>query len=134
MARPEPSARRAVQLLKNLGVTVTEVCGRENLDLVLGLGADRVIDYTSEDFTQDHQTYDVVLDAVGKSSFTQCRAILKPAGTYISSKLGRHAQNPFRALVAPLQRGKQVLFPIPKHDQEMMRYLRGLVESARSRR
>ena len=74
----------AVQLLKNLGVTVTAVCGRENLDRVLGLGADRVIDYTSEDFTQDHQTYDVVLDAVGKSSFTQCRPILKPAGIYIS--------------------------------------------------
>ena len=106
----------AVQLLKNLGVTVTAVCGRENLDLVLGLGADRVIDYTSGDFTQDHQTYDVVLDAVGKSSFTQCRPILKPAGIYISSELDRYAQNPFRALVAPLQRGKRVLFPIPKHN------------------
>ena len=119
----------AVQLLKNLGVTVTAVCGRENLDRVLGLGADRVIDYTSEDFTQDHQTYDVVLDAVGKSSFTQCRPILKPAGIYISSELGRYAQNPFRALVAPLQRGQRVLFPIPTHDQEMIRSLRGLVES-----
>jgi NADPH:quinone reductase-like Zn-dependent oxidoreductase len=119
----------AVQLLTNLGVTVTAVCGTENLDLVLGLGADRVIDYTREDFTQDQQTYDVVLDAVGKSSFTQCRPILTATGVYISSELGRYAQNPFRALVAPLQRGQRVLFPIPRHDQEMIRSLRSLVES-----
>ena len=71
----------------------------------------------------------MILDAIGKSSFTQCRPILKPAGIYISSELGRYAQNPFRALVAPLQRGQRVLFPIPKHDQEMMRSLRRLVES-----
>ena len=119
----------AVQLLTNLGVKVTAVCGREHLERVLGLGANRVIDYTSEDFTQDQQTYDVVLDAVGKSSFTQCRPILKPAGIYVSSELGRYAQNPFRALIAPLQRGQRVLFPIPRHDQEMMRHLRDLVES-----
>lgn len=100
----------AVQLLKTLGVQVTAVCGGAHLDRVLGLGADRVIDYTIDDFTQDHQAYDVVLDAVGKSSFTQCRPTLKPAGIYISSELGRYAQNPFRALIAPLQRGQRVLF------------------------
>ena len=83
----------AVQLLKSLGVTVTAVCGTANLDLVKGLGADRVIDYTTTDFTKDDQTYDVVLDAVGKSSFGQCRPLLKPAGIYISSELGPYAQN-----------------------------------------
>ena len=56
-------------------------------------------------------------------------ATAKPAGTYISSELGPHAQNPFLALIAPLQRGRRVMFPIPRHDQEMMGYLRGLVES-----
>lgn len=119
----------AVQLLKSLGVHVTAACDAENMDLVRGLGADRVIDYTTEDFTKDDQTYDVVLDSVGKSSFSRCRPLLKPAGIYISSELGPYAQNPFLALIAPLQRGRRVMFPIPKHDQEMMGYLRGLIES-----
>jgi NADPH:quinone reductase-like Zn-dependent oxidoreductase len=119
----------AVQLLKSLGVTVTAVCATDHMDLVKGLGADRVIDYTTEDFTNDEQTYDVVLDSVGKSSLSQCRPLLKPAGIYISSELGPHAQNPFLALIAPLQRGKRVMFPIPKHDQEMMVHFRELIES-----
>jgi NADPH:quinone reductase-like Zn-dependent oxidoreductase len=119
----------AVQLLKSLGVNVTAVCSTDHVDLVKGLGADRVIDYTTEDFTKDDQTYDVVMDSVGKSSFSQCRPLLKPAGIYVSSELGPHAQNPFRALIAPLQRGQRVMFPIPTHDQEMMRYLGDLIES-----
>ena len=119
----------AVQLLKSLGVTVTAVCSTANLDLVKELGADRVIDYTTTDFTKDDQTYDVVLDSVGKSSFGQCRPLLKPAGIYISSELGPHAQNPFLALIAPLQRGQKVMFPIPKHDQKMIRYFRDLIDS-----
>jgi NADPH:quinone reductase-like Zn-dependent oxidoreductase len=58
----------AVQLLKSLGANVTAVCDTGHLELVRGLGADRVIDYTTEDFTKDEQKYDVVLDSVGKSS------------------------------------------------------------------
>ena len=119
----------AVQLLKSLGVNVTAVCGTAQLQLVKGLGADRVVDYTAEDFTQDDQRYDVVIDAVGKSSFGQCRPLLKPTGIYVSSELGPHAQNPFLALLAPFQRGKKVLFPIPKHDQEMIGYFQRLIES-----
>jgi NADPH:quinone reductase-like Zn-dependent oxidoreductase len=119
----------AVQLLKSLGANVTAVCGTENVDLVKGLGADRVVDYTAEDFTKDHQRYDVVLDAVGKTSFGQCKPLLKAAGIYISSELGPWAQNPLLALTAPLRRGKKVLFPIPKHDQAMMGYVRGLLEA-----
>ena len=119
----------AVQLLKSLGVTVTAVCNTANLDLVKGLGADRVIDYTTTDFTKHDQTYDVVLDSVGKSSYNQCRPLLKPAGIYISSELGPYAQNPFLALIAPLQRGQKVMFPIPKHDQKMIRYFRDLIDS-----
>ena len=81
------------------------------------------------DFTKDDQTYDVVLDSVGKSSYNQCRPLLKPAGIYISSELGPHGQNPFLALIAPLQRGQKVMFPIPKHDQQMIRYFRDLIGS-----
>jgi len=121
----------AVQLLKSLGANVTAVCDTDNMELVRGLGADRVIDYTAEDFTKDEQTYDVVLDSVGKSSFGQCKRLLKPGGIYISSELGPLAQNPFLALIAPLHGGKKVMFPIPKHDQEMVGYLRELIESGK---
>jgi NADPH:quinone reductase-like Zn-dependent oxidoreductase len=119
----------AVQLLKRLGADVTAVCDTENVELVRGLGADRVIDYTAEDFTQDEQTYDVVLDAVGKSSFGRCRRLLKPGGIYLSSDLGPLSQNPILALVTPLLGGKKVLFPIPMQDQEMIRHFRELIES-----
>jgi NADPH:quinone reductase-like Zn-dependent oxidoreductase len=119
----------AVQLLKHLGANVTAVCDTKNIELVKGLGADRVIDYTAEDFTKDTQTYDVVLDAVGKSSFGRCRRLLKPGGIYLSSDFGPLAQNPILALITPLVGGKKVMFPIPRDDQEMARYFRGLLES-----
>ena len=108
---------------------MTAVCGTDNVELVRGLGADRVLDYTAGDFTRDEQTYDVVLNSVGKSSFSRCRRLLKPGGIYISSELGPLAQNPFLALIAPLHGGKKVMFPIPKHDQEMVGYLKELIES-----
>jgi NADPH:quinone reductase-like Zn-dependent oxidoreductase len=119
----------AVQLLKALGAEVTAVCGSEHVELVRGLGADRVIDYTAEDFTRDEQRYDVVLDAVGKSSFGRCKRLLKPGGIYLSSDLGPLSQNPILALTTPLFGGKRVMFPIPRDDQEMVRYFRELIES-----
>jgi NADPH:quinone reductase-like Zn-dependent oxidoreductase len=119
----------AVQLLKHLGAEVTAVCDTKHVELVKGLGADRVIDYTAEDFTKDTQTYDVVLDAVGKSSFGRCKRLLKPRGIYLSSDLGPLSQNPILALITPLLRGKKVLFPIPRDNQEMTRYFKGLMET-----
>ncbi len=119
----------AVQLLKRLGAEVTAVCDTEHVELVRGLGADRVIDYTAEDFTKDEQTYDVVLDAVGKSSFGRCKRLLKPGGIYLSSDLGPLSQNPILALITPLVGGKRVMFPIPRDDQEMVRYFKELIES-----
>ena len=119
----------AVQLLKGLGAEVTAVCGTEHVELVRGLGADRVIDCTAEDFTRDTQTYDVVLDAVGKSSFGRCKRLLNPGGIYLSSDLGPLSQNPILALITPLLRGKKVMFPIPRDNQEMVRYFRELLES-----
>jgi NADPH:quinone reductase-like Zn-dependent oxidoreductase len=119
----------AVQLVKHLGANVTAVCDTNNVELVRGLGAGRVIDYTAEDFTTDEQTYDVVLDAVGKSSFGRCRRLLKQGGVYLSSELGPFSQNPIMALVTPLLGGKKVMFPIPKHDQGMVRHLKELIES-----
>jgi NADPH:quinone reductase-like Zn-dependent oxidoreductase len=119
----------AVQLLKQLGATVTAVCATDQLGLVKGLGADRVIDYTAEDFTRDGHSYDVVMDAVGKSSFGRCKRLLKPRGLYLSSDLGPLSQNPLLALVTPLGRGRRVLFPLPRNNPDVIRHLRQLIES-----
>jgi NADPH:quinone reductase-like Zn-dependent oxidoreductase len=122
----------AVQLLKSLGAQVTAVCDTEHLELVRDLGADRVIDYTAEDFTKDEQRYDVVLDAVGKSSFFRCRRLLKPGGIYLSSDGGPLNQNLVLVLITPLFGvfgGKKVLFRVPRDDQEMVRYFKELIES-----
>ncbi len=119
----------AVQLLKALGANVTAVCDTEHVELVKGLGADRVIDYTTEDFTKDQQAYDVVHDAVGKSSFFRCRRLLKPGGIYLSTDLGPLSQNPILVLVTPLFGGRKVMFPLPKRDPQMVSYFKGLIES-----
>jgi NADPH:quinone reductase-like Zn-dependent oxidoreductase len=121
----------AVQLLADLGARVTATCSAAHRDLVAGLGADRVIDYTAEDFTRDTQTYDLVLDAVGRSSFARCRRLLRPRGIYVSSDLGPLSQNPVMALVTPLFGGRKVLFPIPvqRDPAAAMRYLKDLLAS-----
>jgi NADPH:quinone reductase-like Zn-dependent oxidoreductase len=120
----------AVQLLKGLGATVTAVCDTATVELVRGLGADRVIDRTTEDFTRDGQTYDMVLDAVGKSSFGRCKRSLEPHGIYISSDLGPFSQNPILALITPPFRGRKVMFPIPpKHSQREVGYIKEMIES-----
>jgi NADPH:quinone reductase-like Zn-dependent oxidoreductase len=75
----------AVQLAKHLGVDVTAVCNTKNVELVQSLGADRLIDYLKEDFTENGETYDVVFDAVGKQTFMRCRRSLKPGGIFIAT-------------------------------------------------
>jgi NADPH:quinone reductase-like Zn-dependent oxidoreductase len=119
----------AVQLIKGLGAHVTAVCDTAHLELVSGLGADRVIDYTKQDFSLDEQQYDVVLDAVGKSTFGRCRRLLKSGGVYSSSELGRFCQNPVLALVTALLPGKTVIFPIPKDNQAIVEHLKSLIDS-----
>jgi NADPH:quinone reductase-like Zn-dependent oxidoreductase len=76
----------AVQLAKNFGAEVTGVCSTRNLEMVRSIGADEVIDYTKEDFTQQGKVYDVVFEAVGKISPSRCKESLKKEGTYLTSK------------------------------------------------
>jgi NADPH:quinone reductase-like Zn-dependent oxidoreductase len=78
----------AVQIAKHLGAKVTGVCSTKNVAMVKSLGADKVIDYKNEDFTQNGKTYDIIYDTVGKSSFSKCKSSLKENGKYISPVLG----------------------------------------------
>jgi NADPH:quinone reductase-like Zn-dependent oxidoreductase len=119
----------AVQLLKQFRAKVTAVCDTEHVGLVKGLGADRVIDYTAQDFTRDTQRYDVVLDAVGKSSFLRCRRLLKPGGVYLSSEFGPLAQNLVVALITPLGGGKKAMLNLGRDDPRMASYFREVLES-----
>lgn len=121
----------AVQLLKNAKLNVTAVCATPHVDLVKGLGPDRVIDYLIEDFTKGDQEYDFVLDAVGKSSFGKCKPILKPKGVYASSELGPRMENIYLSLLTPLSGGKKVVFPLPTNIKGSMNHIQKLVEAGK---
>jgi NADPH:quinone reductase-like Zn-dependent oxidoreductase len=97
------------------------------------LGADVVIDYTKQDFTKIGQTFDVVFDAVGKSSFAQCKQLLSKRGIYISTELGKNSENIMFALTTPIFGGKKVLFPIPSISREDVIFLKELVETNKYR-
>ena len=77
----------AVQIAKHFGAEVIGVCGSKNVELVKGLGADKVIDYSKQDFTESFQIYDLIYDTVGKSSFSKCKKSLTQNGAYISPVL-----------------------------------------------
>ena len=120
-----------VQLARYFDADVTAVCNTKNLELVKSLGADRVIDYTQEDFTRNGQTYDVILDAVGKHSFKRCRGSLKSGGIYLPTDGFR---NLILALWTPRLGDKKVLFQItPKQTKQDVLFLKKLMEAGKYR-
>jgi NADPH:quinone reductase-like Zn-dependent oxidoreductase len=116
-----------VQLARYYGADVTAVCNTKNLEIVRSLGADRVIDYTQEDFTQNGETYNVIIDAVGKHSFKRCKGSLKPGGSYL-------ATDGFRNLILALWTSrvgdKKVIFRIPpRYTKQDIVFIRELIEA-----
>jgi len=118
----------AVQLLKHFGASVTAVCNTKNVELVKTLGADTVIDYQKQDFTKTENKFEFIFDAVGKSSFSQCKPLLTGKGIYISTELGKNGENIFYALTTPLWGGKKLLFPIPSISKNDVIFLKELFQ------
>lgn len=121
----------AVQLLKYFGVEVTAVCSTAHVEKVRALGADVVIDHRKEDFTKLPVQFDAVFDAVGKSAFGRCKPILKDKGLYVSTELGKNAENVWRPIAGKLFGGKRILFPIPFTKQEDIDLLKELAEAGK---
>ena len=118
----------AVQLLKHFGAKVTAVCNTKNIALIKSLGADTVIDYQTQDFTKTDEKFDFIFDAVGKSSFGQCKPLLTNNGVYISTELGKNGENVFLALSTSLWGSKRLLFPIPSISKDDLLFLKELYE------
>jgi len=120
-----------VQLARYFGADVTAVCSTKNLELVRSLGADRVIDYTQEDFTRNGETYDVIFDAVGKHSFKRSSGSLKRGGVYLATD---GLRNLLLAMWTSRVGDKKVIFSIPpRYTKQDVLFLKELVEAGRYR-
>ncbi len=122
----------AVQLLSYYGARITAVCNTKNIELVKSLGAERVIDFTKEEFiAASNEKYQFIFDTVGKSSFTKCKPLLNSGGVYISSEPGSMVQNPVLALLTPLAGNKKVVFPIPFNIKKSVLLIKKLFEEGK---
>ncbi len=115
----------AVQLAKYFGAEVTGVCSTTNLELVKSLGADKVIDYTIEDFTKSGETYDVIFDTVGKSSFSGCKRSLKKKGFYLEAYMK------LSHLVRGLWTSIKVINGVATEKTEDLIFLKELIEAGK---
>ena len=117
-----------VQFLKSYGVSVTAVCKTAQADLMRSLGAQKIIDYTKQDFTEDDERYDMIFDAVGKTTFLKCRKLMKKNGIFGSSN---GAINFLWILVTPIFGGKKVVFHFSPRVHETLEFIKGLVEQGK---
>ena len=119
----------AVQLAKYFGTNVTGVCSTANLELVKSLGADQVIDYTAEDFSTQGKIYDVIFEAVDKSSFAACMRSLKPEGIYLNITKPLPSM---RVLWTRLTSNKQlILSQNSPETAEALNFLKALIEAGK---
>ena len=123
----------AVQLAKANGAEVVAVVGTRHLDLPQSLGADRVINYETEDFTDIGETFDVVFDAVGWTSYFQCRRLLKPTGIYSATDLGPLWSNITLGWVYGLTGSGRVRIPFPEDAPGFISHLAELMAQGRFR-
>ena len=120
----------AVQIARYYGAEVTGVCSIANVELVKSLGADKVIDYTQEDFTQSGETYDIIVDTVvGKTSFSRCKDSLKQNGLYLAVAGG--LQEAAQMLWTSIIGGKKVIFGSPTERKEDLIFIKGLIEAGK---
>jgi NADPH:quinone reductase-like Zn-dependent oxidoreductase len=119
----------AVQIAKSFGAEVTGVCSSANADMVKSLGADRVIDYTQQDFTQLGETWDIIFDTVGKISFAQCKTSLRPNGLFLAGLGGLKVFG--EMLWTSLRGGKKLLSVVSSEAQEDLVAIKALVEAGK---
>ena len=120
-----------VQLARYFEADVTAVCNTKNVELMRSLGADRVIDYTKEDFTQNGEKYDVIFDAVGKHSFRRSRGSLKPGGAFLPTD---GLENLIRAVSPSRSGAKRVVFRLPpRYTKQDVLFIKQLIEAGRYR-
>jgi NADPH:quinone reductase-like Zn-dependent oxidoreductase len=119
----------AVQLAKYFGAEVTGVCSTKKLELVRSLGADKVIDYTKEDFTKSDETYDIIFDTVGKSPFSGSKRSLKKGGLYIFTTFG--LLRLFRILWLNITSSKKAKIGILEEKIEELIFLKELIEAGK---
>jgi NADPH:quinone reductase-like Zn-dependent oxidoreductase len=117
----------AVQLAKHYGAEVTGVCGTPRVEFVKALGADQVIDYTKEDFTQNGETYDLIFDILGKSSLSRCKRSLKPNGRYLLASF--KMKQLFQMLWTSRIGSKKVICALSSDHPEDLIFIKQLVEA-----
>lgn len=117
----------AVQIAKHFGAEVTGVCSSTNLALVKSLGADKVIDYSIEDFTKSGETYDIIFDTVDKTSFSACKNALKPKGLYLAGAgvFPEFGQMLWTSLIG----GKKVIAGMSSERKEDLVFIKELIEA-----
>jgi NADPH:quinone reductase-like Zn-dependent oxidoreductase len=122
-----------IQLAKSSGAAVTAVVATRHLELVKSLGADRAVDYTTGDFTRIGETFDFVVDAVGKTTFFRCRKLLKPGGVFAATDLGPWGQNLALAMWSSITRSHRVFIATPGRIGGFVDLLKGRMEAAQFR-
>jgi len=119
----------AVQIARYYGAEVTGVCGTPRLEYLKSLGADRVIDYTEEDFAQNGETYDLIFDILGRSSYSRCKNSLKPKGIYLLASFKMKAL--LQMLWTGMVGSKKVICVLSSEKSEDLVFVKELIEAGK---